>query len=121
MSGPDLSYGLEEQAGLISYFVGAWHDFGYENPPAPTCKAIPPLGERSAAAIKGGHRAIAEIDELMKQLHALRNQLVGELRQDEDIRSQRVDRMLAELHERRQAPRAEQTGTDSGNAREAGE
>jgi hypothetical protein len=101
MSGPDLSIGLEELAALISFRVGAWHDFGYETPPAPNCKTIPPLGERSAKAITGGHQAVEAIDELTRQLHALRAQLVGELRQDEDIRSERVDRMLAESQENR--------------------
>lgn len=84
MSG-DLSYGLEEQAGLISWYVGVWHDLGYENPPTPDCKPIPPLGERSAQAVKGARDAIGEIGNLIRQLHALRAQLVSELRQNEDI------------------------------------
>ena len=86
MTGSDLSHGLEELAGLISFKVGAWHDFGYETPPAPGCQPIPPLGERSAAAIQSGHEAVKTIDTLIRQLHDLRAQLVGELRQDEDIR-----------------------------------
>lgn len=88
MSG-DLSYGLEELAGLISFRVGGWHDFGYEAPPAPDCKAIPPLGERSASAITAGHDAVDAIDELTRQLAALRQQLVGELRADQDARAPR--------------------------------
>lgn len=96
MTAPDLSYGLEELAGLITFRVGAWHDFGYEVPPAPECKAIPPLGERSAEAIKAGHEAIESIDELTRQLYLLRDQLITELRQDEDLRAARVDAMLAE-------------------------
>lgn len=98
---PDPSTGLEELAGLISFRVGEWHDFGYETPPAPNCKTIPPLGERSAQAIRGGHAAIEAIDDLIRQLHALRAQLVGELRQDEDIRMERTGRMLANSRERR--------------------
>jgi len=89
-----IEYGIEELAGLINFRVGAWHDFGYADPPAPECKAIPPLGERSAEAIKAGHAAIETIDELTRQLYVLREQLVGELRQDEDIRAVRVDAML---------------------------
>ena len=104
MSGPDFSRGIEEQAALINVLVGAWHDFGYAAPPTPDCKPIPPLGERSAEAIKAGHEAIESIDELTRQLHALREQLVGELRQDSDIRAVRVDAMLAQ---RRQEPRPE--------------
>jgi hypothetical protein len=99
----DLAAGLEELAGLINFRVGAWHDFGYETPPTPECKAIPPLGERSAEAIKGGHAAIEAIDEMCRQLYALRSQLVGELRQDEDVRAARVDAMLARSRQERQS------------------
>jgi hypothetical protein len=87
VSGPDLSYGIEEQAGLISWKVGVWHDLGYENPPSPECKPIPPLGERSAEAIQGAHAAIEEIDRLAERLAGLRQQLVTELRQDKDARA----------------------------------
>ena len=91
----DIAAGLAELAELINFRVGAWHDFGYAAPPAPECKAIPPLGERSAEAIKAGHLAIDAIDELTRKLYTLRSQLVGELRQDEDVRAARVDAMLA--------------------------
>ena len=87
---------LEEMAGLIHFRAGAWQDFGYEKPPAPECATIPPLGQRSASAIKAGHDAIAEIDQLTARLHQVRAQLVSELRQDSDIRAARVDAMLAE-------------------------
>jgi hypothetical protein len=87
LSAPDLSRGISELADLINFQVGAWHDFGYETPPAPDCKPIPPLGERSAAAVKAGHEAVAAVDQLTRQLHALRDQLAGELRQDLDIRA----------------------------------
>ena len=86
----DLSDGIEELAGLIYWHVGVWHDLGYETPPMPECKPIPPLGERSADAIRGAHAAIEEIDQLTMQLHSLRAQLAGELRQDEDTRMARV-------------------------------
>lgn len=87
--------GLEEQAGLIQVLIGGWHENGYENPPTPECATIPPLGQRSAAAIGYGHDAVTEIDNLCRQLYRLREQLVGELRRDEDIRAARVDAMLA--------------------------
>lgn len=122
MTAPDFSHGIEELAGLINFRVGAWQDFGYENPPDSKCEdcphgrtahltrapsrpepyycsacgcrqyrgahyaTIPPLGQRSANAIKAGHEAIRDIDQLIARLHRLREQLVGELRQDEDIR-----------------------------------
>ena len=78
---------LEEMAGLIHFRVGAWEDLGYKNPPTPTSKPIPPLGERSAEAIKAGHSAVQEIDRLIARLHQVRAQLVSELRQDENIRA----------------------------------
>ena len=53
------------------------------------------LGERSAAAIKAGHQAVEDIDELTRKLYRLRGQLIDELRQDEDLRAARVDAMLA--------------------------
>lgn len=86
---------LEELAGLIQFRVGAWKDFGYEDPPAPGCKTVPPLGERSASAIQAGHEAVKGIDQLVSRLHQLRAQLVSELRQDEDIRAARADATLA--------------------------
>jgi hypothetical protein len=119
----DLSIGLAEQAQLIQWHVGVWHDLGYPEPlPSPDCKPIPPLGERSADAIKGGHEAIKDIDELTRQLYALRSQLVGELRQDEDVRAARVDAMLAERRRQRSAdPDAPSCGcpVDNGLVRHA--
>ena len=84
VSAPDLSYGLEELAGLISFRVGAWHDFGWPDPPAPNCLPIPPLGKRSAQAITAGHEAVEAIDKLARQLYALRQQLTAELRTNAD-------------------------------------
>jgi hypothetical protein len=54
------------------------------------CATIPPLGERSAAAIKAGHEAVRDIDALIARLHEVRARLVSELRADEDIRMARV-------------------------------
>ncbi len=102
----DLSIGLAEQAQLIQWHVGVWHDLGYPEPlPSPDCHPIPPLGKRPASAIKGGYDAIKDINELIRQLHALRGQLVSELRQDEDIRATEVDAMLADLKARREGER----------------
>lgn len=87
--------GIVEAAEFLNFRIGAWHDFGYAVPPAPHCKTIPPLGERSAEAIKAGHGAIEVIDEIIRDLHVLREQLITELRTDEDVRSRRMDAMLA--------------------------
>ncbi len=91
----DFSHGIEELAGLICFLTGAWHDLGHETPPAPECKPIPPLGQRSAEAIKAGHAAVEAIDELTRQLYALRSQLIDELRQDGDVRAARAGELLA--------------------------
>ena len=77
---------LGELAGLIHFRVGAWAEFGYADPPSPECAAIPPLGQRSASAIRAGHEAVADIDALIARLHETRAQLVSELRRDSDIR-----------------------------------
>ena len=52
----------------------------------PHYATIPPLGERSASAITAGHEAVKDIDRLIARLHEIRACLVGELREDEDIR-----------------------------------
>jgi hypothetical protein len=80
---------LGELAALIHFRVGAWQDFGYEDPPAPDCKTIPALGERSAAAITAGHQAVRDVDYLIGRLHDVRRQLVSQLRGDEEIRMAR--------------------------------
>jgi hypothetical protein len=92
----DASTSLTDMAETIQWHVGVWHDLGYASPPTPECKPVPPLGERSAEAITGGHQAIRDIDAMLAQLLRLRSQLVGELRRDEDIRHARVDAMLAD-------------------------
>ena len=73
-------------AEAISFHVGSWEDFGYADPPAPDSATIPPLGQRSAHAIKARRAAVQEIDQLTAELQQLRAQLVSEGRQDEDIR-----------------------------------
>jgi hypothetical protein len=90
----DAAAGLEELAGLINFRVGAWHDFGHAEPPTPESATIPPLGQRSAKAIEAGHEAIKDIDRLIARLHEIRALLVSELRQDEDVRTARIDKML---------------------------
>jgi hypothetical protein len=91
MTAPDHvpTEGLEELAALIHGLVGAWQDFGYEDPPTPDCAVIPPLGERSADAIRAGHEAITDIDRLLAQLYGVRSTLVSQLRRDADIRMAR--------------------------------
>ncbi|HUY46095.1 MAG TPA: hypothetical protein VMV92_10275, partial [Streptosporangiaceae bacterium] len=86
--------GIEEQAGLIYWHVGVWHDLGYADPPTPSCKPVPPLGERSPAAIEGAHKAIEEIGQLTRRLRGLREQLEGELRQDGEARHRSPGRDL---------------------------
>jgi hypothetical protein len=85
---------MVDKVDLLGVRVGAWNHFEY----APS---VPPLGERNADAIKAGHGAIKVIDEIIRDLHALRNQLIIELRTDEDVRGRRVDAMLAEARAER--------------------
>jgi hypothetical protein len=87
--------GVAEPADALNWYIGVWNELGYANPPTPECKAIPPLGERSAEAIKGAHEAVRVIDEIIRDLHAVRNQLIDEVRTNEDLLNQRVDAMLA--------------------------
>ncbi|MGH3409530.1 MAG: hypothetical protein ACRDRJ_44605 [Streptosporangiaceae bacterium] len=95
--------GIEDAAGLLAVRVGAWNEFGYAEPPEPHCQPIPPLGERSAEAIRGGHGAIQVIDEIIAGLHRLRSQLIGEMRTDEDVRAARIDALLAATRAAREA------------------
>jgi hypothetical protein len=95
--------GIAEAADLLNFSLGEWHDFGYATPPTPSCKTIPPLGERSVEAIRGGHEAIKVLDEIIRELYQVRGQLIRELRADEDIRTVRLDAMLAEGRTRRDA------------------
>jgi hypothetical protein len=88
--------GIEETAGLLNLRIGEWHDFGYATPPALACKTIPPLGERTAEAIKAGHGAIEVIDEIVRDLRRLREQLARELRADQDARAGAATRQEAE-------------------------
>ena len=75
---------LAESAELLAVRIGQWEDLEYpEN--------VPPLGQRNADAIRAGHAAVDTIDVMIRSLHELRSQLTGELRQDEDIRGQRID------------------------------
>ena len=102
MSGTGEWAGIEDATGLLAVRIGAWNHFGYAAPESGQA-AIPPLGERSAEAIKAGHGAIEVIDEIVRELHSLRDVLIIELRTDEDVRAVRVDAMLAEARARREA------------------
>src|SRR6185437_2440274 len=85
----DIITGFVDKIETIVFHVGAWEDFGYDRPPTPESKTIPPLGQRSAHAVKASQSAIKEIDELIAELHQLRARLVSERRQDQDIRMAR--------------------------------
>lgn len=89
---------LEELAGLIGVRVGAWNHFEYP-------EKTPAAGEHSADAVKAGHGAVEAIDALQRKLYRLREQLIGELRSDEDAHGVRVDAMLAEARARREDSR----------------
>jgi hypothetical protein len=89
---------LDDAAALLAVRIGAWNHFEY-------AENVPPLGERNAEAITAGHGAVEVIDQIIRDLHSLRQQLIGELRADEDARAARVDAMLAEARARRDGTR----------------
>lgn len=80
---------LAEIAEVIQLRVGIWEALGYANPPTPDSATIPPLGERDATAIQGGHDAIEDIDHLISRLHEVRAALVSQLRTNQDIQMSR--------------------------------
>lgn len=84
--------GLGELVDSINGSIALWQRFGYEDPPTPESATIPPLGERNANEIKAGHEAVDDIDRLIARLHRLREQLVGELRENADIIMKRTER-----------------------------
>jgi len=55
-----------------------------------------------ADAIQAGHAAVEVIDELIRDLHSLRADLLSELRADCQKRAERVDAMLAVERARRE-------------------
>jgi hypothetical protein len=57
------------------------------------------------------------IDEIVRDLYQVREQLLGELRTDEDIRAVRVDAMLAEARATAEAEQADRAPQDEGTAR----
>lgn len=75
--------GIEETAGLLAFRIGAWNELGYADP-VDGQAAVPPLGKRSAEAITAGHSAVETIDEMIRDLHNLRAQLITELRANEE-------------------------------------
>lgn len=77
---------LTELAQLINFRIGAWQDFGYENPPSADCVPIPPLGRRSTEARAAAQEALRDIDRLAARLAKVRRQLEAEIREDENIR-----------------------------------
>ena len=96
--------GIADAAELLAVRVGAWNCFGHPDPEDGQA-GIPPLGERNAEAITAGHGAIEVIDKIMRDLHAVRSQLIDELRANADENNRRVDAMLAESRARRDGAR----------------
>ena len=96
MNGDLASRGIES-AETLNFQIGMWEHLKYpEN--------VPPLGQRNAHAIRAGHAAVRTIDEMVRSLQELRSQLISELRQDEDIRNQRIDRMIGESPDAERPP-----------------
>lgn len=79
---------LDRQLTDLHAAVGLWH----------SRQATP-----DRTYVSGGHAAVDAIDDLLRNLYALRTRLISELRIDEKERAARVDHLLAEY-------RAEVTG-----------
>jgi outer membrane lipoprotein-sorting protein len=76
----DLAASAAESVELLGFQIGQWEHLEYP-------QNVPPLGQRNTEAIIAGHAAIETIDKIIRSLHELRGELIGELRQDEDIRA----------------------------------
>jgi hypothetical protein len=82
--------GIEDVAGLLAVRIAIWNDTGYPEPlPFEGAHPIPPLGQRSADNIKAGHGAVEVIDEIVRDLYRLRDQVITELRTDEEAHTRR--------------------------------
>lgn len=92
--------GIDDQAGVLAVRVGGWNHFGYASP-EPGQAGIPPLGERSAEAIRASRGAIDMIDEIVRNLYDLRAQLIDERRTDSEVRMERVEQLLEERQAQR--------------------
>ena len=102
MSGTADWLGIEDAARLLAVRVGIWNDNGYPEPlPFESAHPVPPLGQRSADNIRAGHGAIETIDEIVRELYRLRDQLITELRTDAEVHGRRADAMIAEARARR--------------------
>ena len=80
---------LQARADALAEHVALW-----ARRPSPRQPAAerPPAAEHIAA----GHAAVADVDAMLRELHAVRSRLVRELRQDEDVRARRVDLYLSQ-------------------------
>jgi hypothetical protein len=87
---------MDDQLGLIAIRIGAWNHFKHPG-------QVPAAGEHDAGAIKAAHGVIEVIDELIRGLHALRGQLVSEIREDEDAHMLKADALLAKYRQEREA------------------
>jgi hypothetical protein len=74
---------LQAQMSALSQALGTWTQQGTTEGP-------------SASQIRAGHQGVAAIDDMIAVLHDVRQQLVTELRADEDERARRVDQMISE-------------------------
>jgi hypothetical protein len=79
----DVYARLEDPMGVLSIALGRWED-------RDDTKAQPEV--RRAA-----NTAMGEIDAMLRELHAMRSRLVGEIRDSDDAAAVRADAMLAGL------------------------
>lgn len=87
----DVYAKLEDPTGVLSVALVQWEERD---------DSVPQPGVRQAA-----NTAMDAIDTMLRELHAMRERLVGEIRTSDDATAARVDAMLARCREERGALR----------------
>ena len=77
----DVYAKLEDPMGVLSIALGQWEDRD-DTKPCPEAR-------------RAANKAMDTIDAMMRELHAMRARLVGEIRVSDDASAARVDAMLA--------------------------
>ncbi len=83
----DVHARLEDPMGVLAIALGQWEDRD-ETRPQPEVR-------------QAANKAMDEIDLMLRELHAMRSRLVGEVRAADDATAARVDELLRQCREER--------------------
>jgi hypothetical protein len=83
----DVHARLEDPMGVLAIALGQWEDRD-ETRPQPEVR-------------QAANKAMDEIDLMLRELHAMRSRLVGEIRAADDATAARVDELLRQCREER--------------------